>query len=224
MFQILIAEDDISLRRLFMAALKKNNYKVYGAADGEEALQILDTEYIDLLICDIMMPRMDGYELTSLIRESGMEIPVLMITAKSTYQDKEMGFLAGTDDYMVKPIDLDEMVLRVAALLRRSHIVHDKQIVVGDTILKFEEMTISYKGTVQLLPQKEFYLLYKLLAFPNKIFTRMQLMDEIWGMDTESDIHTVDVHVARLREKLHDNKDIEIVTIRGLGYKAVKKV
>ena len=223
MFQILVAEDDVSLRKLFMTALKKNNYKVFGAADGEEALQIMDTEYIDLLISDIMMPRMDGYELTRLIRESGMTIPVLMITAKSTYQDKEMGFLSGTDDYMVKPVDLDEMVLRVAALLRRSHIIHDKQIVIGDTVLKFEELTVVYKGEAQVLPQKEFYLLYKLLAFPNKIFTRMQLMDEIWGMDTESDIHTVDVHVARLREKLHDNPDIEIVTVRGLGYKAVKR-
>lgn len=223
MFNVLLVEDDIKLRQLFCTVLTKNGYRTIGAGDGTEALEILDKEYIDIIISDIMMPNMDGYELTKTIRDAGINIPILMITAKESFQDKRQGFLAGTDDYMVKPIDVNEMVLRVGALLRRAKIINEKKLSLGNTILEYDYLTVYYNGIQSVLPQKEFYLLYKLASYPNKIFTRHQLMDEIWGMDSESDSHTVDVHINRLRERLKDNNDFEIVTVRGLGYRAVKK-
>lgn len=222
MFNILVAEDDRKLNKLFCTVLSRNGYHFFSAADGEEALAILDEHYIDLMISDIMMPNLDGYELTSSLREAGYDLPILVITAKDDYSAKEKGFNAGADDYMVKPVDVNEMLLRVAALLRRAQIINNKKIELGRTVLSFDSLTVSDGEKEILLPQKEFNLLYKLLSYPNKIFTRQQLMDEIWGMDTNSDERTVDVHINRLREKFKDNPDFNLVTIRGLGYKAVK--
>ena len=169
-----------------------------------------------------MMPNMDGYELVSSLRDSGNGIPVLMITAKETFYDMQRGFSSGTDDYMVKPIDVNEMVLRVGALLRRAKMISDRKQVIGNTVLEYDSMTVTSDGKSMVLPQKEFMLLYKLTSYPGRIFTRQQLMDDIWGLDSETEPRTVDVHINRLRDRFRDNKDFEIVTIRGLGYKAVK--
>lgn len=222
MFNILVAEDDNEMRDLFCKVLERSGYKTFPAEDGEVALEILDKEYIDLLICDVMMPGVDGFELASMLRESKFNLPILMITAKGTLGDKSQGFSSGADDYMVKPIDVGEMLLRVSALLRRAKIVNERKLTVGDTVLKYDYLTVD-DGTGEItLPQKEFNILYKLLAEPGHIFTRQQIMDEFWGMDSETDSRTVDVHINRLREKFGNNKDFQIVTVRGLGYKAVK--
>jgi two-component system OmpR family response regulator len=224
MFNILVVEDDAKLNKLFCTVLARNNYRTFSAADGEEALKILDTEYIDLVISDIMMPNMDGYELTKVLRDTECNLPVLMITAKEEFKDKQKGFLVGTDDYMVKPIDVNEMVLRVGALLRRAKIVNIRKIEFGNTVLDYDSLTVIIDDTETLLPQKEFNLLFKLLSYPNKIFTRQQLMDEIWGMDSETDERTVDVHINRLRDRFKHCEDFQIITVRGLGYKAVKRI
>lgn len=224
MFNILVVEDDAKLNKLFCTVLTRHDYRTFSAADGEEALEILDKEYIDLVVSDIMMPNMDGYELTKALRDAGYNLPVLMITAKEEFKDKQKGFLVGTDDYMVKPIDVNEMVLRVGALLRRAKIVNVRKIELGDTVLDYDSLTVIASGDETLLPQKEFNLLYKLLSYPNKIFTRQQLMDEIWGLDSETDERTVDVHINRLRDRFRNCGDFQIVTVRGLGYKAVKRV
>lgn len=223
MFRILIVEDDQKLNKLFSTVLNRSGYQTFSAFDGVQALSLLDTEYVDLIISDIMMPGIDGYELTQSLRESNYSVPILMITAKDTFEDKEKGFLSGTDDYMVKPVNVNEMVLRVKALLRRAKIMSDRKIELGDTTLEYDSLSIINNGQETFLPLKEFYLLYKLLSFPGKIFTRQQLMDEIWGMDTETEERTVDVHINRLRERFKNNSDFEITTVRGLGYKAVKK-
>lgn len=222
MINILVVEDDSKLRQLFCTVLTKNGYRAFAAEDGEAALVVLDQEHIDLIISDIMMPRLDGYELTKTLREHNMNLPILMVTAKESYEDKERGFLVGTDDYMVKPIDVNEMLLRIKALLRRAQIVNERKIVCGDTILDYDSLSVNQHGECMILPQKEFYLLYKLVSYPNKIFTKQQLMDEIWGMETESDEHTIVVHINRLRERLKSCPDFEIITVRGLGYKAVR--
>ncbi len=222
MFRILVVEDDDKLNRLFCTVLARNGYETLSAFEGQEALALLEKEYIDLIISDIMMPQMDGYELISLLRQAGYSMPILIITAKESFEDKQRGFLAGSDDYMVKPIDVGEMVLRVGALLRRAKLVSARKLSCGSTILNRDALTVTVDGTETLLPQKEFFLLYKLLSYPNKIFTRQQLMDEIWGMDSESEERTVDVHINRLRERFKDCRDFRIVTVRGLGYKAVK--
>ena len=222
MFKILIAEDDRELCQLFHRVLSKNGYQTICVYDGKQALDVLDREYIDLIISDIMMPNMDGYELVSSLRDSGNGIPVLMITAKDTFYDMQRGFSSGTDDYMVKPIDVNEMVLRVGALLRRAKMISDRKQVIGNTVLEYDSMTVTSDGKSMVLPQKEFMLLYKLTSYPGRIFTRQQLMDDIWGLDSETEPRTVDVHINRLRDRFRDNKDFEIVTIRGLGYKAVK--
>ncbi len=222
MFNILVVEDDPTLRQLFCTVLTRNGYRARAAEDGEVALAILDKEYVDLMICDIMMPRMDGYDLTRTIREANYNLPILMVTAKESFTDKQRGFLIGIDDYMVKPIDVNEMVLRVSALLRRAQIISDRKIICGDSLLEYDSLTVVQHEEQIILPQKEFYLLYKLLSYPNKIFTKQQLMDEIWGMDSESDEHTVVVHINRLRERFKACPDFEIITVRGLGYKAVK--
>ena len=224
MFHIMIAEDDVHIRRLMAAYLTKDGYLVLEAGDGKEALDLMDSSHVDLLITDIMMPGMDGFSLASSLREAGYELPILMITAKETYGDKKEGFSSGADDYMVKPVDMDEMLLRVAALLRRAKIAADRELTVGGAVLSYDGLTVTSEGEVIALPKKEFYLLYKLLSQPKRIFTRRQLMDEIWGMDAESDERTVDVHVKRLREKLGHIGDFEIITVRGLGYKVEKKV
>ena len=222
MLKILIAEDDQELCQLFSHVLAKNGYVVTGVANGIEALRAMESDYYDLIISDIMMPEMDGYEFVRQLRGSGNQTPVMMITAKDAFDDMRQGFLSGTDDYMVKPINVNEMVLRVGALLRRCQMIHDRRQNIGSTVLELDSLTLTCKGESQTLPQKEFMLLYKMISYPGRIFTRHQLMDEIWGYDNESDTHTVDVHIGRLRERLRDNPDIRIVTIRGVGYKAVR--
>ena len=222
MLKILIAEDDKELRQLFTHILAREGYSVKGVSDGEEALAALDGDYFDLIISDIMMPRLDGYELARSLRDAGNMTPMLMITARDSFDDMRRGFLAGVDDYMVKPINVNEMVLRVGALLRRAQMINDRRQVVGNTVMECDSLTVITEEGSQVLPQKEFMLLYKMASFPGKIFTRQQLMDEIWGYDTESDTHTVDVHIGRLRDRFRDNRDFKIVTMRGVGYKVVK--
>ena len=222
MLKILIAEDDRELRQLFEHVLVKNGYSVRGVSDGQEALDAMDEEYFNLIISDIMMPVMDGYTLVRSLRESGDTTPVLMITAKDAFDDMRMGFLSGTDDYMVKPVNVNEMVLRVSALLRRAQMISERRQVIGGTTMECDSLTVTTENGSMVLPQKEFMLLYKMASFPGKIFTRQQLMDDIWGYDSESDTHTVDVHIGRLREKFRDSKDFKIVTLRGVGYKVVR--
>lgn len=222
MLKILIAEDDQELRQLFSHVLVKNGYAVKGVSNGAEALDALDKEYYDLIISDIMMPVLDGYTLVRRLRESGSNTPVLMITAKDAFDDMRLGFLSGTDDYMVKPVNVNEMVLRIGALLRRAQMINERRQVIGGTVLSCDSLTVSTEQGSVVLPQKEFMLLYKMASFPGRIFTRQQLMDEIWGYDSDSDTHTVDVHIGRLRERFRDSKDFKIVTIRGVGYKVVK--
>ena len=222
MLKILIAEDDCELRQLFSHVLIKNGYAVKGVSNGKEAMEALDNDYYDMIISDIMMPVMDGYEFVRLLREIGNTTPVLMITAKDAFDDMRQGFLSGTDDYMVKPVNVNEMVLRVGALLRRAQMINDRRQVIGNTILECDSLTVITESETSILPQKEFMLLYKMASFPGKIFTRQQLMDEIWGYDSDSDTHTVDVHIGRLRERFRDSRDFKIVTIRGVGYKVVR--
>ncbi len=222
MQKILIAEDDRELCELFSHVLTKNGYTVTGVSNGKEALGATDNDYFDVIISDIMMPVMDGYEFVSRLRETGNTTPVLMITAKDAFDDMRLGFVSGTDDYMVKPINVNEMVLRVGALLRRAQMINDRRQVMGDTVLECDSLTVIVNGVSMILPQKEFMILYKMASFPGKIFTRQQLMDEIWGYESESDTHTVDVHIGRLRERFRENKDFKIITIRGVGYKVVK--
>lgn len=222
MLKILIAEDDRELRQLFAHVLRKNGYQVEGVSNGQEALDALDNTYFDLIISDVMMPQMDGYTLVSQLREAGINTPVLMVTAKDAFDDMRQGFLSGTDDYMVKPVNVNEMVLRVGALLRRAQMIHERRQTLGNTVMEWDSLTVTWEGGSLVLPQKEFMLLYKMASFPGRIFTRQQLMDEIWGYETDSDAHTVEVHVGRLRERFRDNPDFKIVTIRGVGYKVVK--
>ena len=223
MFRILVVDDDKNTRLLLRAVLEAENYTVLTACNGAEALECMDSEHIDLVVLDIMMPKMDGYEFTKTLRQSDNNLPILMISAKQLPEDKHKGFLVGTDDYITKPIDEEEMLLRIAALLRRSHIASDRKLNIGDTVLDYDAMTVTQGAVVQQLPQKEFLLIFKLLSYSGKIFTRRQLMDEIWDMDSESDERTVDVHINRLRDRFKENRNFEIVTVRGLGYKAVKK-
>lgn len=222
MINILLVEDDQKLNKLFYTVLSKQGFNVHIANNGIEAFNILENNHIDLIISDIMMPKMDGYEFTENVRKINEDIPILMITAKDDFNSKQKSFLIGIDDYMVKPIDVNEMILRVHALLRRSKIVHDKKQVVGSTVLEYDSLTITRNDESIVLAQKEFYLLYKLLSYPNKVFTRNQLMDEIWGVDSPSDLQTIDVHINRLRRRFENNPDFKIITVRGLGYKVVK--
>ena len=222
MLKILIAEDDHELRRLFAHVLIKNGYTVREVSNGKEALDAMDGDYFDLIISDIMMPVMDGYEFVRTLRDVGNNTPVMMITAKDAFDDMRLGFLSGSDDYMVKPINVNEMVLRVQALLRRAQMINERKQTIGGTVLECDTFTVTSDDGSVVLPQKEFMLLYKMASYPSRIFTRQQLMDDIWGYDSESDTHTVDVHIGRLRERFKDNKDFKIVTIRGVGYKVVK--
>ncbi len=223
MLKILIVEDDRELRRLFSHVLIKNGYTVKEVANGKEALDTLENEYYDLIISDIMMPVMNGYELVRTLRDAGNNIPVMMITAKDAFDDMRLGFLSGTDDYMIKPVNVNEMVLRVGALLRRAQMINERRQVIGNTTMECDTFTVTTGKDVISLPQKEFMLLYKLVSYPGRIFTRQQLMDDVWGYDSESDTHTVDVHIGRLRERFRDNTDFKIVTMRGVGYKVVKQ-
>lgn len=223
MFNILVVEDDADMRELFCTVLSDGGYNVFSAGDGAEALDVVECEYIDLVVADVMMPVLDGYAFTKELRQSKYEMPVLIVTAKDQFEDVERGFKVGCDDYMIKPVNVKELLLRVSALLRRAKISAEKKIVVGNTVLNYDALTVTVHGKETILPQKEFFLLYKLLSYPNKIFTRPQLMDEIWGIFSETDERTVNTHINRLRERFADCDDFEIVTIRGLGYKAVKK-
>ena len=223
MFNILVVEDDIKLNNIYCSALQSNSYNTIQALDGEEALDIAAEKNVDLVISDIMMPEVDGYELTKELREMYPELPILMISAKEGFEDKRYGFMAGIDDYMVKPVDLNEMILRVNALLRRAKMVTERKLTIGGTVLNYDTYTAEYNGKTVEIPQKEFLVLYKLMSYPSRTFTRRQLMDEFWGYDTDSEERTVDVHINRLRDRLRDCPDIEINTIRGLGYRGVKK-
>jgi DNA-binding response OmpR family regulator len=224
MFRILVVEDNKNIRKLMAVKLQQAGYEAYQAEDGEKALEIMDSVHIDLIISDIMMPRLDGYELTRTLREADYNIPILMVTAKDSFEDKEKGFLVGTDDYMVKPIDMNEMLLRVSALLRRAKISTERKIILGDISLNYDNLTVTTPEETIELPKKEFYLLFKLLSYPNKIFTRQQLMDEIWGMDIDIDERTVDGHIKKLRKKFDHLEEFKIITIRGLGYKVEKYI
>ena len=223
MFRILVVEDDKNARRWMEAVLTRYGYEPTTAADGVEALEVLDHKHIDRIVLDVMMPRMDGYEFTNTLRMAGNNIPILMVTARETQNDKKRGFIVGADDYMVKPVDEEEMILRIAALLRRSKIAGERKLTVGQTTFYYDSLSVKTAEGMVELPQKEFMLIFKLLSYPNKIYTRRQLMDEIWDMDSESDERTVDVHVSRLRERFRNSVDFEILTVRGLGYKAVLK-
>ncbi|MBS7263038.1 MAG: response regulator transcription factor [Eubacteriales bacterium] len=224
MFHILVVDDDKNTRRLIRAVLEEARYTVSTASDGLEALAVLDREFVDLVILDVMMPNMDGYEFTRLLRETDNEIPILMVSAKQLPADRHEGFLAGTDDYIAKPIDEQEMLLRVKALLRRARIASERRIEIGGVTLDYDRLTVTRGEETQELPQKEFLLLYKLLSSPGKIFTRIQLMDEIWGADSSTGWETVTVHIGRLRKRFEGWDEFEIVSVRGLGYKAEKKI
>ena len=223
MFRILVVDDDKNTRRLYKAVLESENYIVVTAENGEEALDIMDSQHIDLAVVDIMMPKMDGYEFTKLLREAQNNLPILMVSAKQLPEDKKKGFLVGTDDYMTKPVDEDEMLLRIKALLRRAKIVSERKIILGDVVLDYDKLTVTKKEQTLELPQKEFLLLFKLLSYPGKIFTRIQLMDEIWGAESETGWETVTVHVGRLRKRFEGWDEFKIESVRGLGYKAVKQ-
>ncbi len=224
MFKILVVEDDVNTLKLMGAILKQNGFEPYAAKDGLAALLLMDQQHIDLVMLDLMMPNMDGYELTRQLRKTWENLPILMVTAKQEPKDKRRGFLAGTDDYMTKPVDEQEMVLRIKALLRRAQIASNHMLSMGKAVFDYDTLTVTREAQTFTLPQKEFYLLFKLLSYPNMIFTRMQLMDEIWGMDSETDDHTINVHINRLRDRFKDWFEFEIITVRGLGYKLVKKV
>lgn len=223
MLHILVVEDNADMRELLCTVLSDHGYHAIGALNGTDALNIMEKEYIDLIIADIMMPDMDGYELTAALRDAHYDLPILTVTAKDQFSDMQRAFRLGADDYMVKPINVNELLLRVEALLRRAKISCEKRIVIGGTTLDHDALTVTRNGIESTLPQKEFYLLYKLLSYPGKIFTRQQLMDEIWGMFSETDERTVNTHINRLRDRFEGCNDFEIVTVRGLGYKAVKK-
>ncbi len=222
MFNVLIAEDDANIRKLIAIHLTQNGFSVTACNDGESAWRHFESQHVDVLITDVMMPRMSGNELARRIREQNKDLPIMMLTALEAFEDKEKGFESGTDDYMVKPVDMKELVLRVKALLRRYKITSENRI-------DHKTLSLQYSGNVVIvadrpveLTKKEFMLLFKLVSNPGIIFTRNQLLDEIWGFDSESLDRTVDTHVKRIREKLKC-EDLELVTVRGLGYKAVLK-
>lgn len=221
MFQILVAEDDKNIARLMKTLLHHAGYEVFTAENGVEALKLMDRQHVDLIVLDVMMPVMDGYEFTEKLRDCGNDTPILMVTAKHLPEEKCRGFLVGTDDYMVKPVNEEEMLLRIKALLRRSQIANERRLHIGKVTLNYDSLTVSRDGVSQTLPQKEFYLLYQLLSYPDRIFTRLQLMDEIWGMDSNTVDTTVNVHVNRLRKKFETWPEFKIVAVRGVGYKAV---
>ncbi len=223
MVNILIVDDDKNIRKLIQVVLERQGFNVYTASDGVQALKTIDQVKINLAIVDIMMPNMDGYEFTKTLREGNEDLSVLMLSAKQLPEDRKKGFLVGIDDYMTKPVDIEELILHVKALLRRAKINDEKRIVIGDVVIDSEKMTVTKNGISQELPQKEFLLLHKLLSYPDKIFTRIQLMDEIWGMDCDTAWETLTVHISRLRKRFEDFDEFEIQSIRGLGYKAVKK-
>ena len=221
MMRILIAEDDVELRQLFYRVLTKSGYTAICVSNGQEALDVIDREYIDLIISDIMMPVMDGYELVSSLREAGISIPVLMITAKDAFDDMRHGFQSGTDDYMVKPFEPKELVARVKAVLRRSAQKEEnvENVVYKDIVINITDYTVTYKGKRVEMPPKEIELLYYLASHPKKVFTREQLLEQVWGFEYFGDSRTVDVHIKRIREKVAGNEEWNIKTVWGIGYK-----
>jgi DNA-binding response OmpR family regulator len=223
MFDILVVDDDKNTRYLMETVLTNEGFKVFTAVNGREALKCLDNEHIDLIVLDIMMPEMDGYEFTETIRLTNADMPILMVSAKQLAEDRKKGFVLGIDDYMTKPVDSEEFLLRIKALLRRAKIATDKRIVIGDVVIDYNSFSVTKDDVTQELPQKEFMLLFKLLSYPDKIFTRIQLMDEIWGMDCETGWETLTVHINRLRKRFEGWQEFQIESVRGLGYKAVKK-
>ena len=222
MFNILVVDDDKNTRMFFSALLEGAGYNVTVAENGEAALSVMKSACVDLVVLDIMMPKMDGYEFTKILRQSNNNLPILMVSAKQLPADKHKGFLAGTDDYITKPVDDDEMLFRIKALLRRAKIASERKITIGEVVLDYDSLTVTRGDEVQELPQKEFMLLYTLLSYPGKIFTRIQLMDEIWGADSDTGWETVTVHIGRLRRRFADYPEFSIESVRGLGYKAVK--
>ena len=225
MFRILVAEDDHAIRTLITTKLKQENYTIYTSENGEDALSVMEKHQVDLLISDIMMPVMDGYSLVKALRETKHTLPILMITAKSQLESLEEAFTLGVDDYMVKPIRLEELALRVRALLRRAQLETEKVLRFPHTKLDYNALTLTdlETDTIYQIPKKEFYVLYKLLSNPEKIFTRLDLLDDIWGMEEDLDERLVDACIKRVRQKFKDNPDFDIVTIRGLGYKGTVK-
>lgn len=221
MFNILVVEDDKNLRKLIVTNLSKNNYTAYEATNGENALEILDKNYIDLIVSDVMMPQKDGFEMIKELREANYNLPIILITAKSEFKDKKEGFLLGADDYMVKPIDIEELLLRIEALLKRSNATSKRRIEIGNFVVDYNQRIIEKNGQNYNLALKEFELLYKLLSKPNVILTRQEIMEEIWGLESDSDYRTIDVHIKRIREKLSDIDEFEIRTVRGIGYKCI---
>lgn len=222
MVTILVVDDEIHTRKFLKTILEKEHYNVITADNGASALIQMDKTHVDLIILDIMMPEIDGYELTTMLRDTHNELPILMLSAKHLPNDKKKGFIVGTDDYMAKPVDEEEMLLRIKALLRRAKIATERKITIGEVTLDHDSLSLNSPTGNQVLPQKEFELLYKLLSYPDKIFTRIQLMDEIWGMDSETGWETVTVHIARLRKKIENYDAFDIISVRGLGYKGVK--
>ena len=223
MLHILVVDDDRSTRLFMRALLEAEKYAVTLAEDGQEALEILDQQHVDLVLLDIMMPRMDGYEFARALREANSDLPILMVSAKQLPADRKQAFKAGTDDFMVKPVDEEELLLHIHALLRRAKVISDRRLTVGEVSLDRDSLSVIRGDETMVLPQKEFQLLYKLLSYPGKIFTRIELMDEIWGTDSDTGWETVTVHIGRLRKRFEGWEDFEIVSVRGLGYKAVKK-
>ncbi len=217
MITILVADDDRHIRQLIRLYLEKENFVVVEACDGEEALDQLEKNRIDLAVIDVMMPRVNGIELVESIRIFS-DLPILLVTAKGESDDKVIGFEAGTDDYLVKPFDPIELVLRVKALLKRHHVLHDKKLEINKTTLDLEQLTVTTEQAVIQLKKKEMALLFTLAEEKGRILTRQQLLDKVWGYDYEGDERTVDVHIKRLREKMHNLHAFEIVTVRGLGY------
>lgn len=216
---VLVVEDEFPVQTLTKVKLKPY-FTVVCASNGEEALEVLEKQHVDLIVCDIMMPDMDGYELVKILREAGEMMPVIMVTAREAFEDKKRGFALGADDYMVKPINYEELIWRIQALLRRAQISAEKKITIGTLVLDSKSYTVS-KGDWQIdLPKKEFELLFKLLSYPGIIFTKNQLLDDIWGYDSPSDENTVKTHISRLRGRFEDIKEFKIVTIKGVGYKA----
>lgn len=224
MFHILVVDDDRHSRMLFRAVLEAEKYTVSTAANGKEALEVMDREHIDLVVLDVMMPEMDGYEFTEELRQVNNNLPILMVSAKQMSNDRKKGFIAGCDDYMTKPVDEEEMLLRIKALLRRAKIANERKIEIGDVVLNYDSLSVTRGNEEVNLPQKEFLLLFKLLSYPGKIFTRIQLMDEIWGVNSDTGWETLTVHIGRLRKRFEGWEEFEIQSVRGLGYKAVKKV
>ena len=221
MFRILVVDDDAHTRKLRTLILEQYGYEPIVACDGNQALEMLDKYQVDLIILDVLMPKMNGFELTELIRSSGDNVPIIIVSTMISSEDKKKAFRLGIDDYMTKPIDEEKMILRIKALFRRVGTVNENRLQVGNTILDRNELSISTANDKLLLPQKEFYLLYKLVSHPYKIFTRRQIMDDIWNLESESEERTVDVHIKRIREKINQNCDFSILTVRGLGYKVV---